>query len=151
MVDQRLVAIVPNTTVMFQTITCDQYAIRFHFCFDPPISDPNTLPRTLWHRTLFWHLEVTDDVGTVYRESGGATGTQDGTRSVSPPCPLEASTLTVIVRAADGEQGAISPVGYQFEVPTSSIARTTMPSFEPPWPPDPAKVDQLHKIHPPES
>ena len=121
MIGKSLVGIIPNTVLTFTEVICDQYAIWFYFTMDPPISNPTTSTQRL--ETYFWRITVTDDVGTDYEEKGGATGTDAGDHTVSPPFPAEATELTVVIQPNYQRDLPC----YRFTIATASIPRVVSP------------------------
>lgn len=121
MIGTPLSGIVPDTLLTFTDVICDQAAIWFYFTMDPPLAKP--LPADLWPQFLSWRLTVTDDVGTDYTESGGATGTAEGDHTVQPPFPVQARELTVIIRPSKPHDQPC----YRFTIPTTTILRVESP------------------------
>lgn len=72
----------------------------------------------------FWRITVTDDVVTNYEELGAATGTVDGEHTVSPPFPVEAAELAVVVQPNCTRNVSC----YRSTIPTGAILRVESPS-----------------------
>ncbi|NMP24826.1 hypothetical protein [Sulfobacillus harzensis] len=122
MIGMPLSGIIPDTLLTFTDVICDQDAIWFYFTMDPPLSKP--LPEDRWPEFLSWRITVTDDLGTDYTESGGATGTDEGDHTVRPPFPVEARELTVVIQPWILRDQPC----YRFTIPTARILRVKSPA-----------------------
>ena len=114
-----LEGIIPNTVLSINGVSCDEFAIRIKYTVSPPFpADRRVWKETLKWQMLEWDIEIKDDLGTSYQYGGGATGTNEGVRSVVPCVPREATWVMITIHPYMRDK----PV-YSFNIKASDILR----------------------------